>query len=186
MSDKTGPLSLIESVVMLAPLRLVLGAVFVFAAWTKLSNPQDFAIAIKAFDLLDPETGGQVIKLMAFALPWAEGICGVLLLLGLFTRPAAALVSVQLLVFTGAIISVLVRDIDVECGCFGDSDWPCGGEDEEGKPRVMGLCHVWRDVVLLGGALILTWRGGGVLALDQIRERGSCSPARDDADFDDA
>ena len=171
MSDKPGPLRLLESVVLLLPLRLALGGLFIFAAWVKLSNPQDFAISIKAFEILDPKTAGPVIQLATFALPWAELICGVLLILGLFTRPAAALLALQLVVFTAAIASVLYRKLDVECGCFGDYDWPCGGVDAEGKPRVLGMCHIWRDLALLVPALILTFRGGGVLALDWRRER---------------
>ncbi len=159
MNDKPGPLRLIESILLLLPMRLALGGMFIFAAWVKLSTPQLFANSIKAFKIIDLESGDQVVELLTFALPWSEGICGVLLILGLFTRPAAALISVQLLVFIGAIISVLYRKMDVSCGCFGEYDWPCTGDS-------LSMCHVWRDVVMLIPALILTLRGGGVLALD--------------------
>ena len=171
MSERVGALRLVESLLLLLPFRLLLGGLFVFAAWVKLSNPQAFAFAIKAFDIIPLESGEHVIKVMTFALPWAEGICGVLLILGLFTRPAAGLLSLQLVVFIGAIVSVLARGMHTECGCFGKYDWPCEGAK-------ITMCHVWRDVAMLVPAVYLTLRGGGVLALDWPRERGGRGPGR--------
>ncbi len=170
MSEHASPLRVIGSILLLV-LRLALGGMFVFAAWVKLSSPQEFAFSIKAFEIIGVESGEHVIKLLTFALPWAEMICGVLLILGLFTRSAAGLVSVQLLLFIAAIGSVLYRKLDVECGCFGEYDWPCGGKDAEGKPLVIGMCHIWRDVVMLAPALVLMLFGGGIFALDWPRLR---------------
>lgn len=186
MSSNPGPLRVVESLLLLTPLRLALGGMFVFAAYVKLKNPQSFADSIKGFKIFDLETSSHLVTMMTFALPWAEMICGVLLILGLFTRAAAALVAVQLVAFIAAIASVLYRDLNVSCGCFGEFDWPCGGEDSEGKKNPIGWCHIWRDVVMLVPALILTLRGGGVLALDWPRERGQRSEfAPDEAPAED-
>jgi len=182
----------IESIAVLTPLRLLLGGLFLLAAWAKLfSNPmagslvdnpaQTFAESIKAFKIIPVDGGEHVIRLLAFTIPWAELICGALLILGLWTRAAATLVSVQLLVFTGAILSVIVRNLDVTCGCFGKFEWPCTGP--------MGWCHVARDVALLAMALILAWRGSGVLGLDhpmEARGAGRGGRPRVDSDGDDA
>ncbi len=170
MSEHVSPLRVIASILLLV-LRLALGGMFVFAAWVKLSGPQEFAFSIKAFDIIGVESGEHIIKLLTFALPWAEMICGVLLILGLFTRSAAGLLSVQLVVFIAAIASVLYRGLDVECGCFGKFDWPCGSLGPADRPSVIGMCHIWRDVVMLVPALILMIFGGGILALDWPRER---------------
>ncbi|MEZ6242208.1 MAG: DoxX family protein [Phycisphaerales bacterium] len=173
MSKPVSALRWIESIVLLAPLRLALGAIFLFAAWVKLfskpvtntiidSPAQAFAESIKAFKIIPVDGGEQVIKLLTFSIPWAEAICGVLLILGLWTRAAATLLSAQLFLFTIAIVSVIARKMEVSCGCFGEYDWPCTGP--------MGWCHVWRDLALLAVALLLAWRGSGVLGLDHPME----------------
>ncbi len=176
MTKPVSALRIIESIVLLLPLRLFLGALFLFAAWIKLfSKPltdsiiespvQAFAESIKAFKIIPVDGGEHVIKVLAFGIPWGEAICGVLLILGLWTRAAATLLALQLLVFTAAILSVIFRGMEVECGCFGEYDWPCSGG--------MGWCHVARDVVLLAMALVVAWRGSGVLGLDHPMETRS-------------
>lgn len=172
MTKPSPPRGCAESLALLLPLRLVLGGLFLFAAWNKLfANPfakssienpaQAFAESIQAFRILPVESAGTLIKLLTFTIPWAEAIAGLLLVVGLFTRAAATLISFQLVIFTAAILSVIFRGIDTPCGCFGKFDWPCTG-------NVMGWCHVWRDVVMLLMGLILAWRGGGLGALDHL------------------
>lgn len=150
----------LESAVLLI-VRVALGAMFVFAAWMKLKNPQAFADAVLAFKVF--EGADHLAVLTTFVVPWMEMICGVLLIVGLWSRAAAIALCVQLLVFTGGIISVLVRKMDVTCGCFGEYEWPCSGP--------VSMCHVGRNTVLLIGMGLLAWRGGGVVGLDGLRWR---------------
>ncbi len=193
MSRPVSALRVVESIVLLLPLRLALGGLFLFAAWVKLfskpltdtiidSPAQSFAESIKAFKIIPVESGEHVIKVLTFGIPWAEAVCGLLLVLGLWTRAAATLISLQLLAFTLAIVSVIARSMEVECGCFGEYDWPCEG--------AMGWCHVGRDVVMLVAALVLVWRGSGVLGLDHpIESRAAAAgpdPARVDPEADEA
>jgi uncharacterized membrane protein YphA (DoxX/SURF4 family) len=95
--------------------RILLGAVFVYAGATKALDPAAFAAAIDAYRLLPYP----LVVLVALYLPWIEIACA----LGLFwrrTRLGSLWVIFALcLVFTGAIASAWIRDLDISCGCFG-------------------------------------------------------------------
>lgn len=148
------PSAPVRSMLLLA-VRLVLGGLFVFAAVVKLSNPQGFADAILAFKTGLPK---HLAQLATFALPWCELLAGLCLIVGLWARSAAGLIAVMLVAFLGGIVSVMVRGLDVECGCFGKFEIPCTGG--------VGVCHLVRNVVLLAMAVAIAWRGAGRMALD--------------------
>lgn len=132
------------------PLRLVLGGLFAFAAFNKLvaktdgatsSGPQGFAWTIQAFKLGLPEWS---IRFATFTTPWIEIVAGVLLILGIWTRGAALVIAAMLAVFIALLLSVLIRDLNVDCGCFGDMSPFC--------PPKVGWCHIAQDVVMLAAA----------------------------------
>lgn len=151
----------ILDILLVTPVRIALGALFVFAAFLKLKDPQSFAEAIKAFKVFDLDTASHLVVMAAFTVPWLEMLCGILLIFGLWTRAAALALTALLLAFTAGIISVLIRHLDVSCGCFGNYEWPCKGN--------VGYCHILRNSTLLAAALLLLWRGAGPLALDRFR-----------------
>jgi len=135
-------------------LRVALGGLFVFAAMMKLAELQQFAFAVKAFAILPDHLS----HLAAFVVPWIELIAGIGLLLGLWTRPAALVIGAMLAAFIAGIVSVIVRDLDVTCSCFGKFEVPCTGP--------VGLCHVIRNLVLLALSLGVMWYGPGRMAVD--------------------
>jgi hypothetical protein len=60
---------------------------------------------------------------------------------------------------------VLVRGLDVHCGCFGKFRLVCGSE--------IAWCKVWENSVLTAITLApLVW-GGGRVAMDAARQRES-------------
>lgn len=138
--------------------RLILGGLFIFAGVIKVTDVQGFAFSVKAFEIV-PAQAEHLIKMLAFVLPWTELVIGVCLVLGLWTRAAALLLSAILLAFVGGIISVVVRDLNVTCGCFGKYEIPCQGP--------IGVCHIARNAVLMLIALFVVWKGPGSLALDK-------------------
>lgn len=140
------------------PVRVALGALFVFAGVMKLQDPQAFAFSIKAFKML-PESGDHLVVLAALALPWAEVLAGAMLVLGLWGRAAALVIFAMLLVFLGGMISVIARGMNVECTCFGKYEFPCSG--------AIGPCHLVRNGVLAAGALLCVLAGPGPLAIDK-------------------
>jgi hypothetical protein len=112
-------------------LRLALGAIFVYAAWTKLRQPwQLFASSIDAYGLLPM----WAVKLEARVLPWGE------LLLGLRTASIAA--SLLLLGFFAVMVRTYASGIQIECGCFGPGD-------------VISIRSLARDGTLLLASLVL-------------------------------
>ncbi len=94
--------------------RLILGGVFVFAAWDKILHPDQFAQIVLNYKLMPDMT----INLMAIFLPWLELIAGVLLILGIFVKETAGILAALLVVFIVAIGINLARGLDFDCGCF--------------------------------------------------------------------
>ncbi len=95
--------------------RIVLGLVFIIASIDKIAFPDAFAANIQAYGL----TPYPLVNLMALILPWLELICGIFLLTGVLVRSSAAIISALLVIFIVAIVIALVRDLKIDCGCFG-------------------------------------------------------------------
>jgi uncharacterized membrane protein YphA (DoxX/SURF4 family) len=91
--------------------RLVLAAVFVWAAWSKLGDPRTFVRAVRAYDA----TPEWLSKGIGYGLPVLEVTLAVLLLLGLITRYAAVVVAVLLVVFIAGIVQAGTRGIKLAC-----------------------------------------------------------------------
>jgi len=94
--------------------RLVLGGVFIYAAYYKIVDPAQFAKSIWYYHLVL----GQVINISALILPWLELLTGVALILGAYYRGAVLWVNILLLVFIAALASAAYRGISIDCGCF--------------------------------------------------------------------
>jgi uncharacterized membrane protein YphA (DoxX/SURF4 family) len=100
-------------------LRLVLGGIFVYAAWTKLSSPWElFAMSIDSYQLL-PLT---MVELVARTLPWFELAIGVFLIAGIFLRSAAVATSLLLGLFFGLMVRAYAKGMAINCGCFGPGE----------------------------------------------------------------
>jgi hypothetical protein len=61
---------------------------------------------------------GSLINGIALVLPWVELICGITLILGFWYRGSALLINLMLWVFVAALVSTILRGIDIDCGCF--------------------------------------------------------------------
>jgi uncharacterized membrane protein YphA (DoxX/SURF4 family) len=95
-------------------LRLLLGLTFLFAGVDKISDPAAFARAIENYRLI---TGTPAVVL-ATVLPWIELLCGLTVLSGLYLRGSSLLLLVMLSAFTLAVMTGLIRGLDISCGCF--------------------------------------------------------------------
>jgi len=94
--------------------RIILGLVFVYASLDKIEHPSQFMVAIENYRLAP----SWLSYYTALFLPWLELFCGLFLIAGVFVRTNAGLISVMLLVFVAALISALLRGLDIDCGCF--------------------------------------------------------------------
>ncbi|TAG28805.1 MAG: methylamine utilization MauE [Verrucomicrobia bacterium] len=95
----------------------VVASALALAGGLKLQNPAQFAVEIGNYSLFS----APMPQLAALYLPWLE-ICLALALLLPASRKVANRLSQQLLtIFCAALISTLIRGLDVECGCFGSA-----------------------------------------------------------------
>jgi len=99
---------------LIALLRVALGAVFIVASLDKIQNPEAFATTIANYRLLPYKS----INGIAIVLPWLEVITGVLLVLGVWVRANTTIVWGLLLAFSIVICQALARGLDISCGCF--------------------------------------------------------------------
>ena len=120
--------------------RLVLGGLFIYAGLEKVIYSEQFAELVFNYKLLPTEA----VNLVALVLPWLEILAGFLLIMGLFTLPAAAILVFLVLVFVGAVGFNLARGLDFQCGCFSAST----------EARNATLATLLRDIALLVPAAI--------------------------------
>lgn len=95
--------------------RMVIAAVFVFAAVPKLIAPRLFAEAIANYHLV-PDS---MSSIAASVMPVMELVIAVALLIGVKERGAAVASALMLLVFALAMTTTIARGINLDCGCFG-------------------------------------------------------------------
>lgn len=120
-------------------LRLVLGAVFIYAAYTKLRQSWLlFALSIDSYQLL-PEWA---VFAVARSLPWLELALGILLIAGIWLRYLSVVAAGILALFFTVMLVQYFRGAGIDCGCFG-----------VGEP--LSAKTLARDGVLLAAALAL-------------------------------
>lgn len=124
---------------LLLVIRLGLGAVFAYAAWTKLRDPWLlFAMSVDAYHVL-PEWG---VTLVARTLPGAELALGLLLIVGIWRRVSSVAASALLTVFFGLMVRAYAQGQTIACGCFGPGE-------------AISPVTLLRDGSLLAGAVFL-------------------------------
>lgn len=136
--------------------RLLVGGVWLVAGWAKVTDPAASVRTVRAYQLL-PEL---VVPAVGHGLPVLEMCIGLLLVVGLAQRLAAALSALLLVAFIVGISAAWARGLQIECGCFGDGG--PGGADAAGK-------YPWeiaRDIGLLVLSLLLAWRPSTRWSLD--------------------
>lgn len=125
--------------------RLIVAAVFVGAAFTKITDPATFRDSILTYHLLPL----RLADFVALLLPWLE-LCAALALFIPKHRPAAVTwLGVMTLSFTIALTQAAIRGLDLRCGCFGSTE------------VVRGKEYLWyfaRDGLLLLAIAFLVWR----------------------------
>ncbi len=125
---------------------MILGAVFIYAAYTKLRQSWLlFALSIDSYQLL-PEWS---VYGLARTLPLFELALGVLLIAGVALRYLSIVAAAILGLFFSVMVVSYFRGAGIDCGCFG-----------VGEP--LSAKTLARDGVLLAAAIMLvvrSWRG---------------------------
>jgi putative oxidoreductase len=119
--------------------RLYLGGLFIYASMYKINYTAEFAESIASYQIVPY----WAVNLVAVGLPWTELICGAMLILGIRSRSAAALICLCLLVFAAGIGVSLVRDAPISCGCFNSLDEISWRTLVRDLMWVLMILHVW-------------------------------------------
>lgn len=137
--------------------RLVLGGIFVYAGYSKAFLPNKnlwpwfvlkfsvsmnlstFAQQVDAYKLLSPAA----VSFVAHALPFAEILLGLLLLIGWRLRIWASIVSLIMLGFLIVVTRAYLLHMDINCGCFA-------------TPEPISLKKIFEDGALAALAVLMT------------------------------
>jgi uncharacterized membrane protein YphA (DoxX/SURF4 family) len=121
-------------------LRIALGAIFIYAAYAKLTESwRLFAAGIASYEVLPMWAA----ELLARTLPWFELLVGLLLIAGRWLRVSTVSTSALLLVFFSLMVRAYFKGMTIDCGCFGP------GETISWKTLL-------RDGGMLAGSLFVT------------------------------
>lgn len=137
--------------------RFTVGGVWIWAGAIKLPHPESSITAVRAYQLLPPT----VADALGRVLPMLEVVVGVCLVIGLLRRASAGASVVMLVAFIVGIVSVWVRGIAIDCGCFGD-----GGPDPDAFSKYPW--EIARDVGLLLLSALVLWLRRTPLAVDNV------------------
>jgi putative oxidoreductase len=107
--------------------RVALGAIFIYAAFTKLYFNGGwhfgdyhffFGMVISSYNILP----FWAVEWAARILPWFELLLGVLLTAGVALRWTGLLACALLLLFIGAMTRAYMNGLEIMCGCFGNNE----------------------------------------------------------------
>ncbi len=128
--------------------RLVLAAVFIYAAAGKIDKPLMFAEQIREYKILDLSP---LLYIIAIVLPWIELLCGISLITGVLIRGASFTLTAMNLGFLTVIVYKTFYEMASADVAFFDVFFDCGCGF---KPT-----HAWKkileDLGLLGLSLLL-------------------------------
>ncbi len=132
--------------------RVALGAIFLWAAATKVPDMAGFAKDVANYRLLPPA----LVPSVAAIVVGIEVVAGLALVSGVGARAAALVAGGMLMAFVGGLSQALLRGIDLRCGCFGGDEAATWGT-------------VARDLVLLVPAVVVLWVSPGRGAPDPTK-----------------
>ena len=102
----------------LTGVRIVLGALFIWAAVTKLPDMAGFAQDVANYRVVP----AALVPFVASAVVGIELLGGIALVAGVMERAAAAVIACLLVAFIAFLSQALLRGIDLRCGCFGGDE----------------------------------------------------------------
>ena len=94
-------------------LRLLLGALFIMSGGEKLLDLKYFGLVIAEYQILP----SLLIPAAALLLSLCELLCGIMLLLDLFSRISSSIMLFMMAIFIAAMTNNVMRGIEHDCGC---------------------------------------------------------------------
>ena len=127
--------------IVLLIIRIILGAVFIYAGAVKIMAPSVFADSIDNYRML-PYV---LVTLMAVILPWIELIAGILLVVGRWLTTSSLILIALNIIFIIALSSAIARGLDISCGCF----------SVQGAASKVGLLRLLEDAIYLIFSIVI-------------------------------
>ncbi len=128
-------------------IRLIMGLVFIIAAYPKILDPNAFSSNIHNYGV----TPLYIENLIALILPWIELFIGLSLIIK-YKYDSSLDICIYLMIgFTILITQAYVRGLSIDCGCF------LGSDTESDSKRFKMLLDILRDIVFLGLLFILKY-----------------------------
>ena len=95
--------------------RIIVGGIFLYPGSLKINDLQSFELSIRNYQILnDPWVG-----ILAMTLPPLEMILGITILIKFLYQGALLIACMTMSVFIASLLSLLARNIDINCGCLG-------------------------------------------------------------------
>jgi uncharacterized membrane protein YphA (DoxX/SURF4 family) len=136
-------------------IRVGLAAVWLVSGLIKVMDPGQFYSAAQAYQLFGAGAAGVI----AAVVPFLELGLGLLLVLGIGTRPVAVLSALMLLAYIAGVAQSWARGLTIDCGCFGGGGQVAAGQTHYGQ-------EILRDTGFLVMALWLLVRPRTALSAD--------------------
>lgn len=152
--------SFFSNTILILLARVFLGGLFVVASLDKITNTHAFIVSILNYKVI----GITLATLTATILPWLELLCGLGLILGLYPRGSALLLTAMLLAFTLLVASALFRGLDISCGCFTQDP----NADKIGYRKILENCGM-----MLVGIYLMFTREKGLTWINFFRQRSN-------------
>ncbi len=125
--------------------RIIVGGIFLLAGLAKISDPVRFLITLRYF-----QSSPEIINpFLAIYVPWLEFILGLFIILGILHRTSSLMLGCLNAMFTLAILSLIIRGIEVDCGCFGLL------ADKLKIPDMADMKAVIRNMIFIGMCLYI-------------------------------
>ncbi|WP_076792441.1 MauE/DoxX family redox-associated membrane protein [Chlorobium sp. KB01] len=134
---------------LITALRLILGMLFILSGGEKLLDLNYFELVIAEYQILP----SLIIPAVALLVALFELLCGIMLLIDLFSRVSASLLLCMMAIFIAAMTNSLMRGLEHECGCFEFlSEW-------YGLKEEIGIGPILRDILFIILLLPVALRG---------------------------
>lgn len=103
-------------------LRLILAFLFILSALEKFKSLENFALNVDAYQIFSTS----LVNLITLIIPWLELFIGFGLLFKFKLKANLILYLFLMFSFTTMIFIAMIKGLDIECGCFGESSTKVG------------------------------------------------------------
>ncbi|MFZ4526709.1 MAG: MauE/DoxX family redox-associated membrane protein [Chlorobium sp.] len=118
-------------------LRLMLGAFFIISGFEKLLDLKFFTLVIAEYQILP----SSLIPGIALLFSLCELLCGIMLLIDLFSRFSSSVMLCLMVIFIAAMTNNVMRGLEHDCGCFESLSRLYGLKEE------IGIVPIVRDIL---------------------------------------